>query len=98
MPAKDHKQPVVNAFHSPPPNVYTQLCSSGSIVSRANSVTNGLRYLRVGGVGEGREQEKPEARKMHKNAAESNTSDARFVGRRVMQVSPLLSQETCLCL
>ena len=42
---------------------------------------NGLRYLRVGGVGEGWEQEKLEARKMPVNRADSHTSGARGVGR-----------------
>ncbi len=41
---------------------------------------NGLRYLRVGGVGSVREQEKLEARKRLVNRAESHTSGARFVG------------------
>jgi hypothetical protein len=40
-----------------------------------------LRYLRVGGRGFCLGQEKPEARKMLENAAESHTSGARFVGR-----------------
>jgi len=36
----------------------------------------------VGGVGEGWEQKKAEARKMLENGAESHQSSARFVGRR----------------
>jgi len=42
-----------------------------------------LRYLRVGGRGQCLEAGKLEARKMPENAAESHTSGARFVGRRL---------------
>jgi hypothetical protein len=47
----------------------------------ALGLPNGLRYLRVAGVDNAWEQEKPEARKMLENAAESHTSGARFVSR-----------------
>jgi len=49
--------------------------------SSRKKTPNGWRYLRWGGVGDGREQEKLEAMKMLENAAESHTSGARFVGR-----------------
>ncbi len=44
-------------------------------------MANGLRYLRVGGLGFCLGEEHAEARKMLENAAESPASSARFVSR-----------------
>jgi hypothetical protein len=54
---------------------------------------NGSRYWRWGGRGFCLEQEKPEARKMLENRAESRQSTARCVRRRMMLIATSYLEE-----
>jgi len=71
--------------------------------SHINEAPNGLRYWRWAGWENVWEQEKPEARKILENAAESPASSARFVGwlerrtRWLKKTPHNLSDDTILC-